>query len=138
MIDLDCKCKCQVCRYSSAIKLWRCPCNVLWHTCPIHKHCIKVPDRSTPDIKPIPASKRYKKTLPSSYLTSYEDMLDEDNFRANRKRKREATNGPKGTRWIHLGHSRWAVVPTSFLGPELLKRFRGGRSTSSSSEAASE
>ena len=58
------------------------------------------------------------------YRASYEDLLDEDKHKANLKRRREPN---AGTRWLHLGSSRWAKIPTSLLGPKLTKRFKGGR-----------
>ena len=124
--DLDKNSKCQECKHTSANKLWKCPCNVLWHTCPRHWNCTLAPCKNTPQHESLPSSERYKRTLPLDYRASYEEMLDEDKHKANLKRKREAN---AGTRWIHLGSGRWtrSNIPPSLLGPTLNKRYKGGR-----------
>ena len=110
----------------SANKFWKCPCNLLWHTCQRHWNCTLEPCRSTPQSESAPSSKRYKKAKPLDYRASYEDMLDEDKHKANLKRKRASH---AGTRWIHLGSGRWtrSNLPLSLIGPSLVKRFKGGR-----------
>ena len=123
--DLDKHSKCQECKHMSANKLWKCPCNLLWHTCQRHWNCTLEPCRSTPQSQSAPSSKRYKKAKPLDYRASYEDMLDEDKHKANLKRKRASH---AGTRWIHLGSGRWtrSNLPLSLIGPSLVKRFKGG------------
>ena len=110
----------------SANKLWECPFDILWHTCPRHWNCTLIPCKNTPKQQPLPPSKRYKRTLPLDYRASYEEMLDEDKHKANLKRRREAN---AGVRWIHLGSGRWTKnnIPPSLLGPTLNKRYKGGR-----------
>ena len=84
--DLELKQKCNACKGSHQVNLWKCGCGVHWHRCYRHRHCWsanscaerpKRPRASTSQVCP-------KKSRASDTQT-YEVMLTEDGTRAKRK-----------------------------------------------------
>ena len=42
LADLDVKQLCSSCRHRTALKLWKCKCNIKWHMCKTHKNALGV------------------------------------------------------------------------------------------------
>ena len=128
-IDLDKTQRCTACKHQSAVKLWKCTCGKTWHLCPKHKntpvpqitHATMLPSNGQPSV-PASASKR-KRKQPPSYLLTYDEMLAADLRKAQEKEERDAHY--LENRVILLGKSVHRSIPSSFLSPNLKRRFMG-------------
>ena len=128
--DLDNKHKCFACHKLSAVKLWKCKCDVRWHMCGQHQPC-KFPDstrgRTINDKGSLcqfeKSSTKKRRTHPNNHQ-SYDDILT-DEIRRDNKRKRDSAMSD-----INLGNVLHQRIRVNFLGPVLKKRFKGGTSSS--------
>ena len=129
--------KCAGCRHTTAVKTWKCPCNIPWYLCHEHVNTTTLQIESTPNAKAHTANKGHKRPMPSSYLMSYYNLLADDEMRAERKRARHNRALAK-ERWIQLGSKKRTFIPLTFLSPYLINRFKGGHSspTTTSNEAS--
>ena len=128
--DLDKKQRCTSCKKRSPVKLWKCSCDKKWHICSIHKKDAR-PTSCQPTVTtsngqpPEPSrSSGRKRTLPPSYLLSYEEMRLEDFNVAQRKQRRLSLN--IGDRVVSLGNFMHGRIKPNFLSPNLKQRFMGG------------
>ena len=130
LADLDCKQLCSSCRHRTALKLWKCKCNTKWHMCKTHKNALGVytippkvqPSNGQPLI--IPRRKGHKrKAIVPNYLMSYEQLLEMEDDKALKKR----VLAPPASIVLQQRKTAYKRVPSSFLGPSLIKRFRVAR-----------
>ena len=122
--DLDKTHTCFFCKKARAIKLWRCTCNALWHTCAVHSR-VESRKRSLhegsntatgkPSSKPRGASTK----IALSATAPYRAILDGDLKRGAKRKAGEVLCD------IDLGPCQPKPPPVLHLGPVLRKRFYG-------------
>ena len=98
MKDLDTTIRCTLCKQYSPVHHWKCECDVLWHSCSIHRIAAEtrtsLPRQTTAHRGTSsttcgtagPKKKRARTRL------EFEDLLAHDIIREDRKRKRKDSN----------------------------------------------
>ena len=125
--------RCAFCRKCTAVKLWKCACNICWYRCAVHRHSIGI----TQEINCSNFSNNRRKST-ASYAArkmrkaaqqpaTFADMLADDLRLAEIKASRRETL--KRLRDIPLGNSKLRYVRPRLLGPVLRMRFSGNAAT---------
>ena len=129
--DLDVKQLCNACCRKSVVKMWKCECGVIWHSCATHRH------RTCRDNNPSMKKPAHGRTSSNASINdkqpakrtrvlpppTYEQILAEDVEKA--KRKQDALDAGSEEQCITLGFTKHRVIKSNFLGPILKKRFLG-------------
>ena len=126
--DFDKMQKCNACRKTSTVRLWKCDCKRHWHNCARHRamHDASA-GRHKPKSKPVcttTAAKREgylakrSRTLAQMNLNQ---IFEEDMVRAKRKRDGSDELGSEPT--IILGTPRTRTIKVASLPPSLKRRF---------------
>ena len=126
--DLDKMQKCNACRKTSIVRLWKCDCNRHWHNCARHRamhdasarqHKLKSkPVCTTADSRKDGHLAKRSRTL--AQMTP-DQIFEEDMARAKRKRDESDDLGPVPT--IILGRPRVRTINVASLPPSLKRRF---------------
>jgi len=127
LADLDAKQICSSCRHRTALKLWKCKCNIKWHMCKTHKNALGVytiPPKVQPSNgQPLTISRRKghkRKSIIPNYLMSHDQLLEMEDKCA----KKKCIPEPPACIVLHSKGIATKRVSSNFLGPCLIKRFR--------------